>query len=80
MDQLPPEGSAERFIAVLVRQYTLGAFSLMNSRGGALGPRPAVVAVELQPDRVVIKELSGTISTQWIGDGRTVRYCSGTAH
>lgn len=66
------EGPIERFTAVLVRQYAVGAFSLINS--GAGNPGPPVVAVDLHPAGVVITDLPGTISTQWIGDGRTLKY------
>jgi hypothetical protein len=72
MSQPPAQGPTETFIAVLVRQYTVGAFSLFN--GGTGNPGPPVVAVELQPTGVVLTDLPGTISTQWIGDGRTLRY------
>jgi hypothetical protein len=33
-----------------------------------------MVAVELGPSGVVIRDLPGTASTEWIGDGRTIRY------
>ncbi len=72
MTQPPAEGLIEKFTAVLVRQYAAGAFSLMNS--GAGNPGPPVVAVDLRPTGVVITDLPGAISTQWIGDGRTLRY------
>ncbi len=62
----------QRFTAVLVRQFTIGPFSLMNS--GAARPGPPVVAVELQSAGVEVTDLPGTISTQWIGDGRLLRY------
>jgi hypothetical protein len=72
MSACPPERSTEKFTAVLFRQYTVGAFSFMNSGGG--NPGPPVVAVELQPPGVVITDAPGTISTQWIGDGRRLKY------
>ena len=68
----PADGPIEKFTAVLVRQYAVGAFSLMNS--GAGNPGPPVVAVDLESTGVVITDLPGTISTQWIGDGRTLNY------
>jgi len=72
MSQPPAEGLTEQFTAVLVRQYAIGSFSLMNS--GAGNPGPPVVALDLRPTGVVINDLPGTISTQWIGDGRTLKY------
>ena len=73
MSQHPAETPIEKFTAVLVRQYAVGAFSLMNS--GAGNPGPPVVAVDHEgPTGVVITDVPGTISTQWIGDGRTIAY------
>ena len=72
MSALPTEKPADKFTAVLIRQYAVGPFSLINS--GAGNPGPPVVAVDLRPTGVVITDLPGTISTQWIGDGRTIAY------
>ena len=61
-----------KFVAVLVRQYAIGPFSLASS--GAGNPGATTVSVELQPAAVVVTDLPGTISTQWSGDGRVVGY------
>lgn len=73
MSQVPAEGPTEKVTAVLIRQYTVGRFSLMNSGFGP-DPGPPVVAVELRPGGVVISDLPNAISTRWAGDGRTIRY------
>lgn len=72
MSQPQPEGPTQQFAAVLVRQYTIGSFSLMNS--GGVNQGPPVVSVELRPAGVTITDLPWRITTQWIGDGRTLRY------
>jgi hypothetical protein len=72
MSKPPANGPTERFTAVLVRQYTVGPFSVMNS--GAGNPGPPVVAVDLESTGVVVTDLPGTTSTQWIGDGRRIWY------
>jgi hypothetical protein len=89
MSQPPAGVPTERFAAVLVRQYTVGRLSLMHSgpisllhrravsptnSSPGLGDGPPAVAVEVGPTALAITELPGTISTQWIGDGRMIRY------
>jgi hypothetical protein len=61
------------FNAVLVRQYSIGTFSFAQGGGDSLFGPPTVV-VELLPRGVVITDLPGRPSNQWIGDGRTIRY------
>jgi hypothetical protein len=71
----PPtaDDKSRTFNAVLIRQYSIGTFSFAHGGGDSLFGPPEVT-VELLPREVVITDVPGRPSDQWIGDGRTIRY------
>jgi hypothetical protein len=70
MNQQPAE--IKQFVAVMVRQYTIASVSFMTDGWG--NPGPPNVTVELRRSELVVAEMPGQITSDWIGDGRSLRY------
>jgi hypothetical protein len=72
MSEHPAEGPTEEFVAVMVRQYTIGSVAVLTDGWG--NPGPPTVAVGVRSTEIVVTDMPGHVTSKWIGDGRTLRY------